>query len=665
MRGFQPQNFADGGLVQGVKRMLGMDDEHNARIAAYRAQQAQEKERQKPAPAPAPERPVTEYAGMSAMKRREKAAGLDYANGGMVRGPGTGTSDDVPDQVPEGTYIMPADSTQAVGADKLAAMGARGFTPGVGKVPVNLSNGEFKLPPEQVHAVGVQALDQMKNATHTPVRGFAPRAEPEEPRQFFANGGVVDDEGKRQLGIFPNNSPDAGKNIYGATQATGGAGRGAAGFVADAFPKTTMAAQGAMQDAKDAYRQGGFAAALGQSARVAAAPLIGMADDVAGSAARAIDPAAQALKTFVTGDATPIGQQPSAAPSAEPGAAPAARTAAAAPLGGTANATDQRLAANTMTTPGGAPAKPGTPEAQQAAASAGKEVIPGVFQHGRGQYSDSADGMGLARGFTGQPSAQNMAAADALAGRQQQESMARVMAQPAAGFQPAGVAAPVVRHSGNDWQARNDLRNAQVSASSITQSDKWGKGGDRTATAQYQTMLAADLAARGLQPGMDQSAMRENAAIQREGMQQAGATDRAARGFAVDQQRLGVETRRADGESQARGFQLRAAEQQERLRSVLTDPKATAADKAQAQAALLALNGKGDSWKAVALQGGTDAQGNKTESLLGAVNERTGEMKRMDQGGLRTSAIPKVGEIRNGYRYKGGDPNDQASWEAT
>ena len=40
--------------------------------------------------------------------------------------------------------------------------------------------------------------------------------------------------------------------------------------------------------------------------------------------------------------------------------------------------------------------------------------------------------------------------------------------------------------------------------------------------------------------------------------------------------------------------------------------------------------------KAVALQGGTDAQGNKTERILGAVNERTGEMKRMEgQGGAQ------------------------------
>ena len=46
---------------------------------------------------------------------------------GMVRGPGTGTSDDVKDAVPPGTYIMPADSTQQIGPE---ALGAAGFRPG-------------------------------------------------------------------------------------------------------------------------------------------------------------------------------------------------------------------------------------------------------------------------------------------------------------------------------------------------------------------------------------------------------------------------------------------------------------------------------------------------------------------------------------------------------
>ena len=68
--------------------------------------------------------------------------------------------------------------------------------PGLGmprkQVPVNLSNGEFELPPEQVHAVGVQALDQMKNATHTPVAEQAGRMGVDgNPEMFFADGGAV------------------------------------------------------------------------------------------------------------------------------------------------------------------------------------------------------------------------------------------------------------------------------------------------------------------------------------------------------------------------------------------------------------------------------------------------------------------------------------------
>ena len=126
-----------------------------------------------------------------------------FANGGPVRGKGTGTSDSIPDEVPEGTYIMPADTTQAVGEQNLAAMGADGAQIGMppegGDIPVQLSNGEYKMPPEQVHAVGVQALDKIKNATHQPVaRGFAPGAqESPEPRMFFADGGVVEEEKKR------------------------------------------------------------------------------------------------------------------------------------------------------------------------------------------------------------------------------------------------------------------------------------------------------------------------------------------------------------------------------------------------------------------------------------------------------------------------------------
>ena len=162
---------------------------------------ASAKEEKKPAPsgtnqpkAADPRMLGTGAAAAAGHKLKGRAAQIEaaigYADGGKVTGPGTGTSDDIEAVVPEGSYIMPADSTEQIGEQNLAGMGS--------PAPVNLSNGEFQLPPEQVHAVGVQALNQMKDATHTPsageaARGFSPagRGEEGKPELFFAGGGPV------------------------------------------------------------------------------------------------------------------------------------------------------------------------------------------------------------------------------------------------------------------------------------------------------------------------------------------------------------------------------------------------------------------------------------------------------------------------------------------
>ena len=200
MRGFKPKrasganNYADGGVVSGIKRALGFDPERAARIAEYKAQQkAEAAPAAAPAAAPNPAGGLVQNAANALRNRRkqiDEAAG--YANGGMVRGPGTGTSDDIETEIPAGSYIMPADTTRKVGAEALGELGK--------PVPVALSNGEYQMPPEQVHAVGVETLNQIKDATHTPVaRGFNPGQAPQrdESRLFFADGGVVTDEERR------------------------------------------------------------------------------------------------------------------------------------------------------------------------------------------------------------------------------------------------------------------------------------------------------------------------------------------------------------------------------------------------------------------------------------------------------------------------------------
>lgn len=168
MYGFQPksargktvQQLADGGMVHSIKGMLGLRPKTREELLAADAK-AQERNReaaakmaeravQQPAPAAsAPQRAITDYTGMSAMQRREKEQGLKnggmvkpcgFKAGGLIRGPGTGTSDSIPDEMAPGTYILPADTTKKLALDDK-------------KVPVRVSNGEYELPPEQVQAV--------------------------------------------------------------------------------------------------------------------------------------------------------------------------------------------------------------------------------------------------------------------------------------------------------------------------------------------------------------------------------------------------------------------------------------------------------------------------------------------------------------------------------
>lgn len=205
MQGFQPsarrlaqppQHLADGGAVGFGARGLNQLRELVPKVAAMGFPQ----QAKTPAPAPVSDPRAAQLMAMipqmEAMGFKQKPQML--ARGGMVRGPGTGTSDSITDEAEPGTYIMPADSTAAIGPSALEKMGT---------VPVRLSDGEFKIPPEKVMAIGEAVLKLMKDATHTPVngedggqtdaemgeaRGFNPADRMAQmPEQMYADGGAV------------------------------------------------------------------------------------------------------------------------------------------------------------------------------------------------------------------------------------------------------------------------------------------------------------------------------------------------------------------------------------------------------------------------------------------------------------------------------------------
>ena len=118
-------HFADGGFIGGMRaRMFGPAETVTQKYARQDAERAAKAPAPAavPAAAPAPSPAaglgmISNYAGMTAMQRREKEAGMK--DGGAVTGPGTGTSDSVPIMASHGEYMLPADTTKALGGKKV------------------------------------------------------------------------------------------------------------------------------------------------------------------------------------------------------------------------------------------------------------------------------------------------------------------------------------------------------------------------------------------------------------------------------------------------------------------------------------------------------------------------------------------------------------------
>jgi hypothetical protein len=167
------QGLADGGMVKQLRYLAGMPNNE------------QPMEKSRPAPtmnnqAPVENKPITSKLtvddlgrglGLENVRRHKAkmdAQGLKEGGAvkaGIIRGPGTGTSDSIKGTMRPGSFVMPKDSTD-----------------------VMVSNGETNFTPEMVQSIGAAALMAAKDLTHTPVD--------EQDAAKFANGGEVEEEKK-------------------------------------------------------------------------------------------------------------------------------------------------------------------------------------------------------------------------------------------------------------------------------------------------------------------------------------------------------------------------------------------------------------------------------------------------------------------------------------
>ena len=486
---------------------------------------------------------------------REQEQGRRPIAAGLVRGPGTAVSDSVRGSLPHGSFVMPADSAQALGLR--GSQQAPDQTP---QVPVALSAGEHVMHPQQVHAFGLRALQELKNATHTPVSQPASDGR----RLFFANGGAVDEDERRRL------------------------------------------------------------------AAIASIPNYVARRDVPQQASQAA--AQQQTPGWQAEDAAKAAQTPST--EAQTASEPQQTRASSGPQPGRINFD---AATNTYS---------GT--------NVGRDA---QFANSRG---GTQPGGGVSSMEWAKPSAR---------------PEARVML-------PDAPAAPHVAHSGNDWGLRNELRNLRTAAESAYNSRRDYRKGQSPAEMAYQKALEVDAAARGAVNALGQERTREGFGLARQQVQSsAQLQDNMAR-QTLAQQTQDFERQRYEDEAVDRKNRRRLDElglRQKQQEADLRQSVMTGEEPQRQRAAwqLAALGGRGlpsesqnlrNQYLVLDGEETTDALGLKSRGPQRLIDLRGDAPRQVNWDAPAPAPAPQagptptIGQIIDGHKYIGGNPNDRRNW---
>ncbi|WP_114969573.1 hypothetical protein [Rhodoferax ferrireducens] len=511
-------------------------------------------------------------------------------------------------------------------AVKLGALPPNPATGGITQLPGDTLPQAFANSPQQL--MGTPAVAPVNNriGNASPVvpdaapRGFAPSVTAGAlPFKSDAATMLRDtraaDQGITGVVGFPSAAP-----VAQPAQTGGATGTWAAPAVApDAFADSRKVANEVKKDVSGAWDAGNYSGAMGRAARGYLATGVAGAVDAAGVAAGALRPVGNLASNLFTGQDMSSGASPAVTSPASAVPNPAAPATPGSPAA-IAQSTASPASA-TATSPAGALPSPG-------------QVNKTVQPNGVTSYSgaDVSGDINLPGNRGGVISAQNNQAA---------ENLARAGGQ-TRGFGPAGAIRGGGQVSSMDTSAgfaadRKQL--TEIDAGKAAQEANMQAQADFTANKVLEGRALAGN--RGALQIMNSNA--RNKTEQRGQDIQAGAT-KANYQLAQENQKLAAAK---DGrEATAAGFNSRSAGRIEALQAAYEAAKP--ADKAGIAEQLRVMTGKDKpaQWKAIALQGSTDSQGNKTEGVLAGVNEQTGEVRRLDQGGkpaLPPGMVKQVG----------------------
>lgn len=600
-----------------------------------------------------------------------------YRNGGHVRGPGTGTSDSINAKLSDGEFVVPADTVRKVGARRLQDLVDMTHTPsGKPPQPGHYADGGFTRRPgfninswsqemdqqraastqaaqaagqaamAEAEAIGQAAAAAKRAQAAAPPPASPPAASPasaslDQRLSQIPTGGQTAPAADGSQSSWSNT--ETGRNLSNIATALPGSLGGAIPAVA----KTGGAISGGINAATRLLNAGAGAAAI--SAIPGAVAAQNTPASAAGAGRGTVNPAA----------VDPAAPRPFGEPAAPGGAMGSAATTTS-DVTRVGNSYSGTNVAGDITVNGRAAGGGYMNTGDTSAARSAVGMTPeGVSAR------DRLMAAGTGQAPAGQVSLQNMGAADNLAAGQSQGARARLLA---AGTSPApGVPAPVVRHSGNDWQARNDLRNLEVSAKSITNRPEWsgagmnrfrgGQGGPSVDVTAFQSAFESDRALKALEPAMELGAARENAGLQREGMQQAGETQRTnirAEGMDAANQ---IARGRLTIEQIAAGQTSRAADRIDRAQVELENAKTPEAQRS-ARDRLMALAGRvpQNEWGVQVTPATKNADGSSTQGSVYRFNKATGETVRVDEGQGNAGQAPAKDNMVRGqvYQTRGG-----------
>lgn len=508
-------------------------------------------------------------------------------------------------KAPAGNYApQPSERGADEGADWLAGMGsgAQASRPVTGQMPTKNMGpvqevGAPMLPAPaqatQAAQAGQQAATGARNGVHLPMADVA--------QANAVRAGQA-------AGIINTNDRS------GPHPAAGQAGQEQPQAPADA---RSMYFQDRSQDMRERWNRGDYAGAVGSGVRTAGEGLgilaIGAADNIISPWVDAAGRAWDGLAGNQPGEAQ------AATPPATQGAAPAAKGEAPAK-------------SDSATAAGAAKADAGKEPADEEQAPRATRVANGVYRSGNA-YSDTAAGAyGLSQD-TRTPSAQNQAAAQALADRSQRESMARVQAayglqeRPRRGW---SVAEPP-SSAALDQQTKNLLskvltpyvgaQNGQLTAAQLNAARGILEGARERGLKGYQAQLQA-------QTQLQHADLQNDGAMAREQLSQSGANFRDANRTAVDMRRLGLDGQRLYGDQLEQGARLYEAERVSGILDELGNPDTPKERADFLQQQLQLLRGKQDQNRFTVVPGGQewdDRAGSMRTVPARVLNNQTGQ----------------------------------------